>query len=244
MDHSAFKVLFFLFLVSLVLGLITFNGAGLVGAFEVVLIKGYGVEWLKQRPGSVRNRAMGIFFHCFLLLGVLSLVFFAVSKPWYGDPTAWFFTILFFTFCVWTKNYFDDQKGIRLDRLAYLIGGVLLSVGFFAQSWAWFITGLNWFWLYHVVQRIELKKTNSDSRLHFALQIAAVPAMLWVISNLLGTWDLRQPVDGDHTLWVEEVICLLLGGVIGNYVFEDKNSAEEEKAGNNNTISSLEGSHE
>lgn len=179
---------------------------------------------------------MGILFPCLIPLGGLALVFFGTADHWYDDSTAWFFAVLFLGMNIWPKKFFNDKDRVCLLTVGYLIGGVLFGVGYFSHDWAWLLTALNWLWLFHAVQKIELKKTDFESRFYVAVKIAAVPAMLWMISDLLVTWDFTQP-------WFKEIICLAVGAYIGNY-FSVKKPTKEEQAVNNNPMPSLGGSHE
>lgn len=237
-DHKSFKRVPWIVLACLLLGAITHNGAGLMAVLLLMWAKEYGVERLKHRPGSRRHGEMGKFFPFLAFLGILALVFFGTAVHWYSDRTAWFFTVFFFFICTSPKEYFDEQSGIRFEPLAYSIGGVLFGVGLFSLSLVWVLASLNWFWLFHVVQRIEYQKTNFDSRLRSVTRIAAVPLMLWVISDLLGTWELTHPWYGNESLWCEEIICLVMGAFIGGYIFEDKPD-EKEQAVNSNPVPTL-----
>jgi tetratricopeptide (TPR) repeat protein len=218
-DHKSFKLFPWLVLACLIGGAITRNGAGLMAVVLLMGARAYGVERLKHRPGSPRYRAMGQLFLCLIPLGGVALGFFGTADHWYSDPTAWFFAVLFLAMNIWPKKYLDDKDRVSFLSINYLIGGVLLGVGFFFHSWAWVLTALNWSWFFHVVQKIELKKTDYVSRFYFVMKILSVPAMLYLISDLLGKWDLTQP-------WFEEIICLALGAYIGNYFADEKKTKE------------------
>jgi tetratricopeptide (TPR) repeat protein len=242
-DHKSFKPLHWLALACLILGAITQNGAGLMAAVLVIAAKEYWVERLKHRLENPRHWAMRKLFPWFIALGGLTLILFGIADPWYGDRVPWFFFVLFLVICTSAKEFFDDENGIKLEELAQMIGGLVFTVGLVSLSLAWVLTSLNWFWLFHLVQKIDIKKRTFDSRSRLGLQIAGGLIILWMISDLLGTWGLTHPWYGNQSLWCEEIGIFCVGMIMEGYSADEK-PAEEMQAVNHNPMPSLGGSHE
>jgi tetratricopeptide (TPR) repeat protein len=159
------------------------NALSVVAGVELLSLRGFWADTLKEKPGSRKQKAMLRFTPFLVLFATMSLVFFYGADPWYRERTAWFFVVFFHGLSFDRKEFINDQGEFNYHEMITTLFVSQFTVGLFSLDFRWFLFGLNGAGLTEYVEKL----TKSPKGFRSEVWAWAIPLLaIWSVALWLG----------------------------------------------------------